>query len=278
MKLKYTYKRTGEKFLLDSLIINDISKEYKEIIKCDPDIDYLAINKTKYFGEMFIVNLVDKKSSSISNHYISRTNLREASLKELTNFESPIILNINSKCEYIEKISDDKFNFIFEDYGKLITLEFDSSKTLAFFKNNNILYVYDKEELHQYSIHGVYCCSSEKHTIMSGCGILSETWNEKRSGIFIPLNKDHDLTYLNDYNNRVENKYDIIPYYIKTYFTYTFNDNDAIINTANNTINHPNKIYLDNLIPELSLSGKRSYIITNQFEDEEVCLLDIEIL
>ena len=278
MKLKYTYKRVGEKFLLDSLIINDIDKEYKEIINCDPDIDYLSINKTKYFGEMFTVNLMNKKASLIGNHYISKTNLKEASLKELTNFERPIILNINSKCEYIEKISDDKFNFIFEDYGKLITLEFDSSKTLAFFKNNNIIYVYNKNELHQHNIHGVYCYT-EKHTIMSGCGILSETWDENRTGIFIPLNEDFDLVYLNTYNSAVESKYDIIPYYIKTYFTYTFNDNDdVIINTAHSIIDHPNKIYLDNLIPELSLSGKRSYIITNQFEDEEVYLLDIEIV
>lgn len=169
------------------------------------------------------------RNNNIQKYYIPEIYFKGATLKELLPHDKPIILTKNSKCEYIKELDDNGFSFIINSAdGKIIKMDFNINSILVYFRDINILYVYndikkDKNSLYNTSIYSDF---TEKHVIMDGYGIFSEYNKGIRQATFIPLRNDLSVLNFNEYYEENSDKYDIIPHYFKKYNTCLDNNHN----------------------------------------------------
>ena len=244
MEINYEYNLKYNKYRLYKISIHKLNDIYNEWTD-------LTITKTNKFNGWYIANIYNTNKENSQEYFISEKSLREATLKELLPHNKPVILSKESKCEYIEP-DIDSFNFIIESGGNIIKMNFSFNYILSYFKDLNILYVYDGNNS-DYNVKGISVHSSfiERHIIIDKYGIFSEyNCNEKnREAIFAPLSSSLKEINFSEYCNRPD--FDIIPYFYRTYFIKLDKENKNVsINTINTTINDKQKLFYNTLLPD----------------------------
>lgn len=256
MKVDYKYYLLPNKSNKPEYTFNEMN--IHEINEVFDDYDSLNIIKKNGLYEATAIKIETNSNNTVSysytnKYYIPEVYFKEATLLELLPHNKPIILTKDSKCEYIEQVNKSEFNFIFESNGNIIRMNFDGDSILAYFKDINIIYVYsDREKDKNSSIKtSIYSNFTEKHVIMDGFGIFSEYNNQSREATFVPLRKDLTALNFSEFNTAVINKYDILPYYLRTYFVCTdIEGKNATLNTLDSTrTTMKQKLYPNMLLP-----------------------------
>ena len=275
MRVNYKYLKKNDKYYFQRMHIYEL----KDI---DDKWDSVTIIKR---NSIYEAEIHDYNYEDIMNYHIPELYFKEATLSELFPHKKPIILSKESKCEYIEKISDKEFNFIINSDGKIIRMNFSGDSILAYFRDLNILYVYgDSKKDNCSSIQtSIYSNFTEKHVIMNNYGIFSEYNNFKdqyenkinsREATFIPLKEGLQELNFSEYNTN--DKYDILPYYLRTYFVCTNTKGD---NVSLNTLDTRRTNTLQDLIPNMLLlnnTNSKMVILEEEhkkyFDSEEISL------
>lgn len=266
MRVDYKYFKKNDRYYFQRMYIHEL----KEI---NDKWDSITIIKRNSIYEAEIHNYKNSMNYCIPELYF-----KEATLSELFPHKKPIILSKESRCEYIEKISDKEFNFIINSDGKMIRMNFSGDSILAYFKDLNILYVYgDIKKDDCASIQtSIYSNFTEKHVIMDNYGIFSEYNDFKdiyedeiipREATFIPLKEGLQELNFSEYNTAGLNKYDVVPYYLRTYFVCTNTKGD---NVSLNTLDTRKTNTLQNLTPNiLLLNNINSRLVIEEEEYEK---------
>jgi hypothetical protein len=170
-------------------------------------------------------------------------------------------------------------------------MDFSEDSILVYFKDINILYVYhDNKKYKNYSYNtSIYSDFTEKHVIMNNYGIFSEYNDFKdkyeneinpREATFIPLKQGLQELNFSEYNN--SDKYDILPYYLRTYFVCTNTKGD---NVSLNTLDTRRTNTLQDLVPNMLLpnnTNSKMVILEEEhkkyFDSEEISLFTEIIL
>lgn len=244
ISLGYTYKKINYKYYLDNLIIVKDTNNNIDISRKQGSY-FVSVTKDCYCYEYFIPELY----------------LKEATLNELLYFDKPIILTKDSKCEYINQISIYEFSFITESCGKMINLTFNSDDILAYFKDSNTIYVYNKGL--EYNNHiNIYSNYTEKHTIVNDFGLFSNYYdnNGKSKGMFSPLSDKEKVMYFKSYKS-FDDKFNIAPYYIRNYYEYSRYPNSSYKSIKPIEIEGKEyNIVYDNLILKNSFKNNKIYL------------------
>ena len=285
MELDYYYKIKGNNdAILESLIIQD------DKMDC-----YISILKNVHIKGSYLVK-ISKPNQYRKCYYIPENYLNDISLNALLNFpknHSPIILNPESKCEYISK-GEESSDFIMDCCGKIIKIEFTNDKILAYFKETNMIYVYgfsyNSNTFNSFNNIGIYNNYLERYNIQKDFGIFNDFGlnNGDRSGLFIPLTKinisnskvksiqfqDYNIEPLNQCNIY---KYNINPYYLSNYTKYQLNDNNHVHMPKIFDDNKEYPIFYDRLIPECSFKNNR-YCKIKSSRMDSILTIKMEII
>ena len=204
---EYEYSLKDDRYNFQRMeIILQISDENK--IDIYNQWSSLIINKN---NGLYSATAYDR-NNNVQKYYIPEIYFKDATLKELLPHDKPIILTKNSKCEYIKELDDNGFSFIINSDGKIIKMNFNINSILVYFRDINIIYVYNdikKDKNSSYNT-SIYSDFTEKHVIMDGYGIFSEYNEAIKKAVFIPLRKDLSVLNFNEYYEEDSDKYDII--------------------------------------------------------------------
>ena len=284
--LDYSYEFIYDKYNLTKIKITNMTNDY--------DFLDLIIEKNDYNNRGYNISIWKKnQKGNVTNHVgLSKSFIDNASIYDLLNPSGPIILNKDSKSEYIKQVNDG-YSFVANIGDKIVDIFFENDDViLAYYPNSNTIFAHKLQVVN--SVIKVNRISDyfEKHIIASDC-IISEYGcdNAKFRDCRYLGQSDEGFKSVKFENYHYINGYDILPHYIYREYLKMYEDdtNDSIdfipfsiiYSSSRDTVycdssDSLRDIYIDTLFPEFSLKGYK-YKVCRCKSNENYLNLEIEI-